>query len=292
MFGIEHAAEGGREAVAEATASALLAGVLGSAVGGALPHALTALVRGTSLFAAYRASLVTGAVLAACATLPLLAIGRLVEHPLAHGAAPVTHEERRRLLPIVLNGLLVGMGAGLVIPFMNLYFKVRFACSSAQIGTFFSIAQVFTAAAALVGPALARRFGKLRVAVISELLSLPFLVTLGAERRLGIAAASFWLRATLMQAASPLLQTFIMEAMPPALRARASSLINLVWNLGWGVSAVLAGTVIEHFGFAMPFYLTAVLYAIAATTFWLAFRNVPETTAGANPGEDILPDHP
>jgi len=257
-------------------ASALLAGVVGSAVGGALPHLAAALVRGLPLFVAYRVSLLAGAALAVAAALPILAMGSIHEESLTHGAEPVTREDRRRLLPIALNSLLIGMGAGLVIPFMNLYFKDRFACSSAQIGTFFSIAQVFTATAALLGPAIARRFGKMRTAVTSELLSLPFLVTLGAERRLAVAAVSFWLRATLMQAATPLLQTFIMEAMPPALRPRATSLTNLVWNLGWAVSAVTAGTVIEKLGYATPFYLTATLYATAAITFWLAFRRVPE----------------
>jgi predicted MFS family arabinose efflux permease len=101
-------------------------------------------------------------------------------------------------------------------------------------------------------------------------------VTLGAEHRLSVAAVSFWLRATLMQGSTPLIQTFVMEAMPPPLRARATSLINLVWNVGWAVSATLAGTVIERFGYAMPFYATATLYFIAATTFWLAFRRLPE----------------
>jgi MFS family permease len=257
-------------------ASALLAGVLGSAVGGALPRVVMALVPATSLFAAYRVSLFTGAALAAAAVLPMFAMGALVEHPLAHQAEPVRREENRRLVPIGFNALLIGMGAGLVIPFMNLYFKDRFHSSSAQIGTLFSIAQVFTASAALFGPALARRYGKLRVAVSSQLLSLPFLVTLGAERHLAVAAVSFWLRATLMQASTPLLQTFIMEALPPPLRARATTLINLVWNVGWAGSAVLAGTIIERLGYAMPFYLTAGLYALAASVFWLAFRNVPE----------------
>ena len=257
-------------------ASALLAGVFGSAVGGALPHVVQAVWRGMPLFAAYRVTLFVGAALAVSSMLPLIAMGAIDEQPLAHGTEPVTPADRRRLLPIALNALLIGLGAGLVIPFMNLYFKDRFHCSSAQIGGFFSIAQVFTATAALLGPALARRFGKLRTAVTSELLSLPFLVTLGAERRLGVAAASFWMRATLMQAATPLLQTFIMEAMPRALRARASSLMNLVWNIGWAVSAMLAGTVIERFGYAAPFYVTASLYLIAAITFWLAFRRLPE----------------
>jgi predicted MFS family arabinose efflux permease len=186
------------------------------------------------------------------------------------------------LWPIALNALLIGAGAGLVIPFMNLYFKDRFQCSSAQIGGFFAVAQVVTASASLIGPALARRFGKLRTAVVSELLSLPFLVTLGAERRLGVAVGSFWMRATLMQAATPLLQAFVMEVLPPALRARSTSLNNMLWNIGWAVSATMAGTIIQHFGYAVPFYLTAGLYAVAALTFFAAFRGVRE--GGTGPG--------
>ncbi|HTR97806.1 MAG TPA: MFS transporter [Candidatus Acidoferrales bacterium] len=267
-------------------ASALVAGVVGSALGGALPRIARTLVPGLPLFVAYRFSLLVGAGLAVAAALPILAMGSIREVSLAHDQAPVTREDRRRLVPIALNALLIGMGAGLVIPFMNLYFKDRFACSSAQIGMFFSIAQIFTACAALLGPAIARRFGKLRTAVTSELLSLPFLVTLGAERRLAVAAASFWMRSTLMQAATPLLQTFIMEAMPPALRPRATSLINLVWNIGWAVSAVTAGTVIEKLGYAMPFYFTATLYAIAASTFWFAFRRLPEHGAEVRMSEE------
>jgi len=267
-------------------ASALIAGVVGSAVGGALPPFVRAIVPGLSLFAAYRVALLVGAALALSSAVPMLAMGRLPEAPLHQASEPVTRQNRGRLVPIALNALLIGMGAGLVIPFMNLYFKDRFQCSSAQIGLFFSIAQIFTAAAALLGPAIARRFGKLRTAVTSEVLSLPFLVTLGAERRLGVAAASFWMRAPLMQAATPLLQTFVMEAMPPALRARATSLTNLVWNIGWASSALLAGGIIERFGFAMPFYLTAGLYATAATTFWYAFRNVPEQGAEVRLSEE------
>jgi predicted MFS family arabinose efflux permease len=56
------------------------------------------------------------------------------------------------------------------------------------------------------------------------------------------------------------------------LRARATSLLNLLWNLGWAVSATLAGRVIQRFGYAMPFYPTATLYAGAAVYFYLSFR--------------------
>jgi MFS family permease len=260
-------------------ASALLAGVFGNAVGGALPALVRAVVPGVSLFAAYRVALFAGALCAASAALPLLALSGLVEPKPVAGAAPPAPHETRRLLPIAINAALIGSGAGLVIPFMNLYFKNRFACSSGQIGTFFSIAQVFTALAALAAPAVARRFGKLRTAVASELLSLPFLVTLGGERHLGVAVGAFWLRATFMQASTPLLQAFVMEVLPHELRARSTSLNNMVWNLGWAVSATLAGVIIEHFGYAVPFYLTATLYLTAALTFYRAFRGTSETPA-------------
>lgn len=267
-------------------AAALVAGVVGSALGGVSPKLVQMVAPSTSLFVAYRLTLFAAAGLALFSLVPLLRMGRLPEKPLGHDEEKPTPEQARALVPIGFNALLIGMGAGLVIPFMNLYFKDRFDCSSATIGTLFSIAQIFTATASLLGPALARRFGKLRTATASELLSLPFLVTLGAERRLEVAAVSFWARATLMQAATPLIQTFIMEALPPALRARGTSTINLVWNLGWACSALAAGSIIERFGFAMPFYLTAGLYATAAFTFWWSFRHTPEQGGEVNRNEE------
>jgi MFS family permease len=261
-------------------ASALLAGVVGNILGGLLPSLVRTLAPGTTQFAAYRVGLLVGAVFAASAALPLVALRGLVEPRSASGEAPPAAHERRRLWPIAMNAGMLGMGAGLVIPFMNLYFKNRFDCSSTQIGLWFGVAQVCTATAALCAPMVARRFGKLRAAVGSQLLSLPFLVTLGAERQLGVAVVAFWVRASFMQASTPLLQAFTMEALPRGLRARATSLTNLAWNIGWAASATLAGAVIERFGYAMPFYATATLYLAAALTFYFAFRDTPESAGG------------
>ena len=88
--------------------------------------------------------------------------------------------------------------------------------------------------------------------------------------------ANIWMRATLMQASTPLVNTFVMEALPPALRARATSFINLVWNLGWATSATFAGVLIDHFGYAVPFYVTATLYLMASSWFYFSFRRLPE----------------
>jgi len=255
----------------------LLAGVLGSMLGGWAPPLLLRIpaVAGPGLLVAYRLTLLLGAAIALVAALPLGMLTGLREEVITHARAS-SGKAARALMPLALNAFLIGAGAGLVIPFMNLYFAVRFHCSSAQIGVFFSIAAISTALATALGPALARRFGKLRTAVGMELLSLPFLVSLGAERHLATAVGAFWLRATLMQAGTPLINAFVMESVPRTLRARASSLNNTVWNGGWAVSATLSGLIIQRFGYAVPFYITAVLYATAALTFYFSFRHQPE----------------
>lgn len=257
-------------------ASVLVAGVLGSLLGGWIPTALHALPWTAALdkLVRYRVALLAGAGFVLSAALPLASIVRITEsRTTAHAGGPVPGQFRM-LAPVGVNALLVGAGAGLVIPFMNLYFARRFACSSAQIGSFFSAAQIVTAVASLLGPTVARRFGKLRTAVAAQFLSLPFLVTLGAESHLSIAVTAFLVRATLMQSSTPLVNAFVMEVLPPELRARSSSLNNMAWNVGWALSATFAGLVIERFGYSVPFYCTAALYALAATTFYLAFRRM------------------
>ncbi len=269
----------------------LVAAVVGSLLGGWLPH----LVQVSpwpppgGLFGAYRVTLVVGGAIEAASMLPLILMRGMPEtrHERGRGAPRLPGSE---IIPrIGIVGFLIGAGAGLVIPFMNLYFKDRFACSSAQIGSFFSVAQLTTAVAALIGPLVARRFGRLRTALASQVLSLPFLVTLGAETHLPVAVGSFWLRATLMQAATPLLTAFIMESLPAELRARSNSTMNMLWNAGWAASATLSGLIIERAGFAVPFYITATLYASAAAFCYLSFRHLPDRPESPAPPDAIAP---
>ncbi len=265
----------------------LAAGVVGSVVGGWIPNALRALPPGFApdLLHAYRYTLVLGATLGLSAAVPLLGL------PPGHGAGgrpeppPPLQTGLRDLSLMAVMFFMIGFGAGLVIPFMNLYFASRFSCSSAQIGVFFAVAQSLTAVAAMVAPILARTFGALRTATAMQLLSLPFLVTLGFERHLNVAVAAFCIRATLMQAASPLLQAFVMEVLPSRLRARAASVNNLVWNFGWATSATVSGWIIQEFGYATPFYITAGLYGSASLYFYSVFRK-------RRPAEEARPPDP
>ncbi|MRR10097.1 MFS transporter, partial [bacterium] len=130
---------------------------------------------------------------------------------------------------------------------------------------------------------------QVRPVVLGELLSLPFLVSLGAENTLAVAVVSFWARASLMQMSSPIGSAFTMEAVPQRLRATANSVTSMSWNLTWAASTAAAGFMVQRYGYAVPYYLTAGCYAVSAVSYYLFFRRMER-----QPGPSAEPDlfHP
>jgi predicted MFS family arabinose efflux permease len=253
----------------------LVAAMLGNLVGGKMPEWFAGLAPGLSQLVYFRWTLLAGACLSFFGLIPLLA----VREPPAR-----VPQQRGRLAPFrnreefgavggfLLNSALIGMGAGLVVPFFNLYFAKRFECSSAQIGFFFSGAQVTMAVAVLAAPFLARRWGKVQAIVFTEAASLPFLLSLSVERYLPFAVAAFWLRSAFMNMGGPISSSFMMELVPEDRRATASSLVGMSWNLTWAFSASASGWIMQRYGYSIPFFITAFLYALAAVTFFVMFR--------------------
>jgi predicted MFS family arabinose efflux permease len=105
-----------------------------------------------------------------------------------------------------------------------------------------------------------------------ELLSLPFLISLGAEKILYIAVLSFWMRASLMQMSSPISSAFMMEIVPDDARATVNSIATMAWNLSWTFSTAFSGWAMQRYGYAMPYYLTAGCYAVSAVSFYLLYN--------------------
>jgi len=63
---------------------------------------------------------------------------------------------------LILPNMILGLGAGLFIPFMNVFFKLQFHISNALLGTLFAWSAVGMGIASLAGPPLAQRLGKVR----------------------------------------------------------------------------------------------------------------------------------
>jgi MFS family permease len=171
----------------------------------------------------------------------------------------------RLILPLFITSI----GAGMIMPFMNVFFRTVHGQSDAAIGAFFAWSALAMGFGLLVAPALAERFGKIQVVVISQALSIPFLVMLGFSPFLAPAIIAYYLRATLMNMSSPVYTTYVMEKVPCESRAMVASLTSMSFNFGWAISPVLSGWLQIRSGFTGPFLITIATYTLAVLLYYL-----------------------
>jgi len=185
--------------------------------------------------------------------------------------------------------LFIGLGAGLFFPFLSIYFVNELGATTAQFGVLSSVQTVLLAGAALLSAPLAARFGKLRLAIVAQALSLPFLIALGVTPLLGVAAVAFLLRASLMNLGAPGLQAFYMEAVPEGKRGLASSVYNGAWQGAWALGALIGGTLISLAGYGSVFLVAAVCYAASILLLARWFGGARQHGASEEPAGELAP---
>lgn len=172
---------------------------------------------------------------------------------------------------ILIPGFIVGMGAGLTIPYLNLYFKNTFSLSDSVIAVIFSMGQVITFIGMMSGPIIARRIGKERTIFFTQIISIPFILVLTYLHFIPAVIIAFLIRQGLMNMSSPINDNFALEMVPHEQQHLMNALKMLNWTGSWMVSARISGNMIDNYGFAPSFTLTAVLYAVSSGLFWLFF---------------------
>jgi MFS family permease len=286
---------------ANAAVNVGLAG-LGSLLGGRLPELLgRQLGAGAESALAYRASFAVAGVGLALSVVPLLLIKEAqsqeprtenreprAKDPPTHLLTPSpTHSFTRSalarlppawrgllanpqpLLKLLVPPLLISLGAALLIPYLNLFLKQRFALGDGTLGAIFAALGITTGAIALAGPLLSARIGKIRTVAITQALSIPFLLALGFAPLLGVAVGAALARAALFNIGAPLYDAFAMERTDEAARPAVIGLINGAYGAGYLVGPLVSTLVQDHYGFAPLFVATAACYALAVLVdYW------------------------
>ncbi|MBN1422780.1 MAG: MFS transporter [Planctomycetes bacterium] len=252
-------------------ATSWLAGFLGALAAGHVPGLVVAL--GGSLVIGYRAGLLLGAAV----TLAGIGFYARIETPAAERRGPVawraylTTRDWGTTIRLCLPLALIGMGAGLIIPFFNMYFTRRFSLEAGAIGRIFAVGQLFTVVGFLAGPLVGRRIGLTPAASITQLASIPFFLILAFTGSLPLAVGAYWLRGSLMNMAWPLYNNFAMESVAPDHHAGTNSLLTLSWNAAWMVSALASGALIEAHGFVPVMLATIGIYILVSLMILLFF---------------------
>lgn len=242
-------------------AAGLAASVLGSFLGGYLPGHMER--TNLNSYRPYQLTLYIFGGLVLLALIPYIMIRE------QQVVKPETHifrfqSDRSLIIKIFIPNLVTGLGAGLTVPFINLYFKNALHASTTSIGIYYSLAQFLMISGVLVAPIIASRIGKIRTVVFSQLLSIPFLVIMGFTRVLVMAVPAFLIRAALMNMAQPLFTNYAMERVREEEQALTNGLLIIAWTAGWGLSASIGGLLIEKFSYALPFLTTSLIYLISS----------------------------
>ena len=184
--------------------------------------------------------------------------------------------DRGRFVRLVFPGLLISIGAGQIIPFLNIFIQRKFALDLTSLNAVFAFTSLGTVAAILAQPTLARRFGQITSVVIVQAASIPFLVVLGFSPVIWLVILAMAVRNSLMNAGNPIFAAFAMEQVTPAERASLSAAMSLLWQIGWVIGgtwyAVLQATLGFEGGYTVNFVTIIALYTVATVLYWVWFR--------------------
>jgi len=248
---------------------------IGEWVGGFLP---TWIARGSGAqptsAAAYSGALALVSVGVALSLIPGFLIRQEKQTRLERASfAPLSYMRRKpgELTRLILPLLLTSIGAGMIMPFMNVFFRNVHKLSDASIGILFAWGSLAMGIGLLLAPALAERFGKIRVVVATQGLSIPFLALLGFSPWFALAAVAYYVRLVLMNMSGPVYTTFTMERVDPESRAMVASLSTMASNFGWAFSPTLSGYFQVHYGFGPSFGVTILFYVVSVVMYYVWF---------------------
>jgi MFS family permease len=256
--------------------------VVASVVGGLLPRLFARF--GASPLTGLRLTLLVGAVFILASTAVFIRLRESHDGSSEHAMdatcsvesePEVTSSWKRFAVRYAAVNVIIGFGAGLSIPYLNLYFADRFHASTVVVGNLFAMSNVVLTIGVLLAPWLVRRAGLLRTIGVTVGGSLVFLVIMAFTHNIIIAALAFWMRAGLMMCSTPVTDKFCLELVPPDKRSVAHNIFLMAWTGSWAISTALGGWLIQKTGFALPMMLTAAVYGTYLAVFILSFRHHP-----------------
>ena len=196
--------------------------------------------------------------------------------------------DRSRFIRLLLPGFLIAIGAGQVIPFLNLFVQAKFGLDLASLNALFALTSLGTVAAMLAQPKLAARFGQISSVVIVQGASIPFLVVLGFSPILWTVILAMVVRNSLMNAGNPIFSAFAMEQVEADERATVAAAMSVLWQAGWVVGggwyAALQAIIGFEAGYAVNFVTVITLYSLATLLYWTWFREADRRALAARRG--------
>ncbi|QNO14407.1 MFS transporter [Alkalicella caledoniensis] len=170
--------------------------------------------------------------------------------------------------------ILIGVGAGLIVPLLNVFLKENVGATIGQIGTIMSISQTTTAFAALMAPFIVLRLGKIKGISLLRLSSIPFLLAIALLQNVYVVGVAVFIRSSLMNMTHPVESELSMGLVEKEERAPLSALLKTMDSVGRAFSVLLGGYLMSNIGYTIPYYLTCIIYVFATILFYKWFNHI------------------
>ncbi|MCY3865901.1 MAG: MFS transporter [Chloroflexi bacterium] len=231
---------------------AMLAVAIGSVLGGALPliASQTLSIAGVDglppeeMPLAYRAAILSAAILLLLSAVPILSLRSGAAKPKRDGTAGFASWRSapwRRLIRLTLPLFVFGISGGLTFPFFNLIFREMFGITDSAVGGVIGLGWLAMGLMPLLNPAVEARLGRAGGLTALMFASSVAFVGLSAAPGLAMAIVFFVLAIGIRNTMQPLFQPLLMDSLDAGLHNIASSMGLVMWNIGWFVSTFSFG---------------------------------------------------
>lgn len=255
---------------------------IGTVLGGILPSAFIKLI-GFAIAQSFWWSLLVSTIISATQLLFLLLT------KFENGPTPAFSLKIREpwlIGKFAITNLLVGLGAGLVIPWFPIFFTNKYflphysnfdeayATALPLVSTAMTISSVLMSFSFLLAPIFAEKFGQVKLIAGSQALSVLFLLLIPFSPCFALAAILYIVRTILMMVSSPIATSFMMNTVKAEDKTSANSLTMFAWNASWSLSYLSAGYIWATFPDYVPFLLCSTLYLSSALLYYLFFSKI------------------
>ena len=177
----------------------------------------------------------------------------------------------------IIPTLIIAIGAGLTIPFINLFFFHNFLIDASEFALIGSCTSFLVAISSLYVPKVKSRFGFKKGITISQMIAVIALVILATTEffrdfwfALPIAISCYLLRAPLMNLAAPMTSELTMNYVGKNNQEMLSAIMAAIWSGSWYFSSQIFRYLIDlGFAYSYIFYLTAGLYSLGVFSYYL-----------------------
>ena len=181
------------------------------------------------------------------------------------------------LLKAIIPTLIIAVGAGLTIPFINLFFYHNFEIDSSEFAVIGGIASILVALLALLVPNIKNKLGFKKGITYTQTTAVIALTALATTEfflnywwAFPLAVLCFWIRTPLMNMAAPMTSELTMNYVGKKNQEMLSAITAAIWSGSWFFSSqIFRYLKSEGLPYAYIFYITAVLYSFGIFMYYL-----------------------